>query len=416
MKRPVVSVVALAMLAGMTTGRLLAEGQPAAKFFSVAQIFGEQGGSTAQPGYMIAASQPGGGAAFGSAPAGSMPSYGPPGVSSYNPGGVPSGALGSASPCAPGYATPGATSCFSADGTDDGCDPAEGAVRRTVPFACRWKVAVGAVFLYRMGSSSSQMVVRDFLSGDEVLNAQSVQADWGSGPQIDAMYNLGYRWNLELLYFNVNNWERDHTISSPSFARFQAPGLGEDFLFSDVTSHYASRLHNAEANLRWHCLPHVITLAGFRFMDLREEAELIGSDVNSGLLPADTAATLTNNLYGLQIGAGLDFWGLGRRFHFKPMVKAGICENQIRRSATQSTVFGEWSSLHDTGNHPSFVGEVGVMATYRLTPHLGLFAQCEAMWLTGVALASDNLSVLGTIHADNDASFLGAQIGLQGKW
>ena len=153
---------------------------------------------------------------------------------------------------------------------------------------------------------------------------------------------------------------------------------------------YASRLYNAEVNVRRNPWRRVTVLAGFRWVNLTEELEGI-------LLPPIAHGTgsfwdtqTKNNLYGFQIGADAKL--LERdRFSIDSMLKAGIFDDHAEEATTvrmERIQFGESAST----NHLAFVGEIGVQCKYQVTPRLSLKAGYEAIWLQGVALAPGQIA------------------------
>ena len=148
---------------------------------------------------------------------------------------------------------------------------------------------------------------------------------------------------------------------------------------------YASRLYNAEVNVRWNLWRRVTVLAGFRWVNLSEELEGI-------LLPPTPHGTgsfwdtqTKNNLYGFQIGADAKLLERNR-FSIDGVLKAGIFDNHVEETTSvrmERIQFGE----SDSTDHLAFLGEIGVQCKYQVTPRLSLKAGYEAIWLQGVALA-----------------------------
>ena len=146
---------------------------------------------------------------------------------------------------------------------------------------------------------------------------------------------------------------------------------------------YATRLYNAELNVRWDLCSRVTMLAGFRWGDL-------GEDLQGTIVPSDRTApfwdtTTRNNLYGFQLGADWKIWSCGR-FSINGVVKAGIFDNDAEET-TGVSIYRKvyWESA--ATNRAAFLGEIDVQCKYQVTPRLSLKAGYEAIWLQGVALA-----------------------------
>ena len=145
---------------------------------------------------------------------------------------------------------------------------------------------------------------------------------------------------------------------------------------------YATSLYNAEFNVRWELCPRVTMLAGFRWVNLREDLQ--------GTLPPERATPFwdtrtRNNLFGLQLGQDWKWLNWGR-LSIDGLVKAGIFDNNVGETTEVSiyrTVYGESAST----NHAAFLGEMGLQCKCQVTDRLLLKAGYEALWLQGVALA-----------------------------
>ena len=94
---------------------------------------------------------------------------------------------------------------------------------------------------------------------------------------------------------------------------------------------YASRLYNAELNVRWNPLSNVTMLAGFRWVHLRENLQGALEPPTVSWEPPFWNTTTTNNLYGFQIGADGKIFERGR-FSIDGLVKAGIFDNNAVES------------------------------------------------------------------------------------
>jgi len=213
-----------------------------------------------------------------------------------------------------------------------------------------------------------------------------------------------------MLYFGTDTPSRSTSVSGLGLF---VPVLSDRILFQHVTADSGSALRNAEANVRAGITPRITGLLGFRYLALLETASL---DAISELGSAASAAKLANDLYGFQIGAKANLWREDGPLHIHGSIKAGIYGDHISRRQTNSGMFGD-SFFADSTNRVAFVGEVDLLLTYDLSEHFSLYAGSEVMWLTGVALAPDQLSAVGgPIRGDATVLYLGALAGLQAKW
>ena len=127
-------------------------------------------------------------------------------------------------------------------------------------------------------------------------------------------------------------------------------------------------------------------LAGFRWVNLREN--LVGALAPPTISwePPFWNATTTNNLYGFQIGADGKILERGR-FSIDGLVKAGIFDNNAEQTTAVSVIHKSVYSASASTNHAAFVGETGLQCKYQVTKGLSLRAGYEVIWLEGVALA-----------------------------
>ena len=301
-----------------------------------------------------------------------------------------------------GQTTPGAMS-----GNGDGLlppssettvDQSQGAGRYDVGFdqSCcsRWTASAEFIILQRVGSFNQTLVETVPRTqppsdpGTQVLNATDLHQGFSGGPRLGLIHHGDDGNDLEVSYFQIDGWS-DYRSVGPTpndWLVMRAPG---GFLQTQDNQNtqmmawdYASRLYNAEVNVRWNLWPRMTVLAGFRWVNLTEELQ--------GTLPPERTAPFwdtqtKNNLYGFQIGAEERLFERGR-FSIGCTGKAGLFENHVDEATSVSIYrvqFGESAST----DHLAFLGEIGVGCTYRVTPRLSLKAGYQAFWLQGVALA-----------------------------
>jgi hypothetical protein len=262
----------------------------------------------------------------------------------------------------------------------------------------RWTASADFIILDRVGSFDQTLVetingtvsVKDLANtpGTPVFNATDLHQGFCGGPRLGLIHHGDDGRDFEVSYFQIGDWNayRSAGPTPNDWLVMKAPG---DFVQEQDNKNeqmmawdYASRLYNAEVNLRWHPWQRVSLLAGFRWVNLTEELQ--------GTLPPERTTPFwdtqtKNNLYGIQIGAEGKVFECGR-FSIGCMGKAGLFVNHVEETTDVSIyriLYGEsaWT------NHPAFVGETGLRCQYQVTRRLSLRAGYEAMWLQGVALA-----------------------------
>jgi hypothetical protein len=225
-------------------------------------------------------------------------------------------------------------------------------------------------------------------TGTAVLSANDLQQGFSGGPRVGLIRHDDDGYDLELSYFQIDGWN-DYQSVGPiphDWLVMRAPGgflQTQDHFRSQVMAwDYASRLDNAELNVRWDPCARVTMLAGFRWVNLWEDLQ--------GTLPPQRKkpfwnANTTNDLYGFQIGANGKLFERGR-FSIDAVVKAGIFDNDAEETTGVSIYRTPYSESAAT-NHAALLDEIDLACKYQVTQRLSLKLAYEAMCLQGVALA-----------------------------
>lgn len=244
-----------------------------------------------------------------------------------------------------------------------------------------------------------------------VLGTQDLNFEFQGGYRLALGRMLGDWYWLEFTFFDVHDWHeraavRDRTenesglpgdLYSPftDFGESPVPGLSLDSNYL-VRIESTSTLDNMELNL-WHRLatpPEAMEasfLLGLRYMTILEHFQYRSeSNVPAAVTTTSVDTWTDNSLFGVQLGALFTFpvepaWWIDWE------LKGAICGNQAR----QNTLYGRnGGQLPPTGRQEgktTFVGETSVRLIGQVTPKLTLHAGYQALWVDGLALASENL-------------------------
>jgi hypothetical protein len=262
----------------------------------------------------------------------------------------------------------------------------------------RWTASADAIILQRIGTFNQTLVTTypgapsptaHFVVGqgtDQLLSGDLTQG-FAAGSKIGLIQHGDDGYDLEFSFFEVEGWKNAQSVSSGTDTTpvFVAPGgfvQTTDSATQYMQWEYATRLYNAEINVRWDLCPRVTMLAGFRWANVSEQLQ--------GTLPPQRAVPFwntetKNNLYGFQIGAEGKLLERGR-FSLGCVVKAGLSGNHAEETTTVSIyriLFQETAST----DHAAFVGDIGVQCKYQVTQRLSFRAGYQAIWLQGIALA-----------------------------
>jgi len=319
---------------------------------------------------------------------------------------------------------------------------------------------VEGMFLERSNSSYDQplLVQREFGTPVATLLRTS-DLDFNYEPA--ARVVLGSRvydgWAIEGVYFGL--WDADSSAYVATDEALTLPdglGAGGQGGGSNVWSSlnrtwvdYSSDLQSAELNLVYCCGGCAACgagkgdyaaagpscsdsrcrtfewLAGFRFLDLSEELRIYG-EKDAGDPPAVESGVydiLTrNHLYGGQLGARFRCWGT--RLGWEATGKLGIFGNDADQEQ-YVTDYPEFELRPRTGAEGcevAFVGDLNLSLIYRLSDVWSLRGGYNLIWISGVALAPDQLDFSGTLPAgdrlhSNGSLFLhGVSCGVEARW
>jgi len=348
------------------------------------------------------------------------------------------GGWGTAATCGPGTCGTGACG----HGTGCGCgscgDPPglfqKLACLHDTSGAC-WVGRVDALLLWRNAPPDRLLVVTGDDTAASVLNANDLDSTLAAGPRVSLIRRdpcSGNAW--EATYLRAANFRSQRTLPlSDEFPYALAdPGIfdnnaaqpfdeGQVNLGSRLQSFEFNRLICKGRNIRW--------LAGFRWVEWQENFAL--ADVNyendvSDLYQTDTI----NDLYGGQIGADMTLLTMPW-LRVDSVIKAGAYyNNAVQRSSYTTTEFdplGETLSVR-VGDSPAscgFIGEVGMTGVMPITSCLDFRFGYFALWLSGIAQPTQQLSGQQLVPSDDASGSLstnggvvvqGVTLGLEGRW
>ncbi len=227
--------------------------------------------------------------------------------------------------------------------------------------------------------------------GTEALNANDLQFEMRTGPKVNLIvHEILFGNDLELGYMAIDGYSLSKSVysgSSPLF--FDSPLLSTQVGGgAGVRFDYVSRIQTADANLRHDLGDRLSLLAGFRYVDLHEQFD--GSTLEPGQAAASFITSNTDNhLYGFQLGGELTIINL-QKIHVAGIGKAGIFSNQ-----SDLTLYGanEGDAVGGVKGQLAFLGEVDLIGSYCISENVAVRLGYQAMWLSGVALAVDQLDL-----------------------
>jgi hypothetical protein len=188
---------------------------------------------------------------------------------------------------------------------------------------------------------------------------------------------------------------------------------------------------------RWkrECQPgqYMSYLYGLRFLQLAETfrfhsegiTDVFNSEgvmIDSKSYTGDYDVVAHNNLLGLQIGADMMFrqcrWEWGVRTKIGAYVNFSDQVSNISSGIAMAPDFVE--RLSASKHEASFIGELGFTTTYKFRPNLMGRASYDFMWVSGLALAPEQLQFTtaptNRINTNGLAFFQGITLGLEWLW
>jgi hypothetical protein len=248
------------------------------------------------------------------------------------------------------------------------------------------------------------------------LNAADLNFASQAGFDLALMRRLGPENALELRYFGVEQWTAAASAATTSGELLRINAEVPVFTFSgtSIDGDGSSQFHNVELNLRSSWNQWLDVLAGFRYAELDERGSL--SLVNSAV-PFDYAVATRNRLYGGQVGGQAWLWSPFESFRVDVTGKAGIFGNQAAQHSSYSTGLVTLPATGDA-SLAAFIGELGINGACQLTDSLALRAGYRLLWVTDVALASEQLPASDFANGSGfdgtgDVFYHGAFVGLE---
>ncbi len=280
-----------------------------------------------------------------------------------------------------------------------------------------------------------------------VLDSRDVDLPFEAGGELFVGCRLFSNLYLEFTYFALNKSDeravvRDSTPNAVGgngdlFSPFGDFGLSplNQYDYNNYASvRYQTQLSNYELNLRkmLHMPPGRLRcsfLSGIRANQIDEDFSYrTTSDIPALAGTDNLIRTKTrNSLLGAQIGGLFEFY-IDPRWWINCELEAAICQNEVTLESvyTQTSgVGGSTSHIHThSEDDTSFVGEIVVSLVYEFSENLTTEVGYRAVWVTGLALATENLQtdtgllILGppSLSKDADVVYHGPHMGITLRW
>lgn len=288
-------------------------------------------------------------------------------------------------------------------------------------------------FIY--GETSAVFLFRDedgaFTAGTRGADTLLSTNDFKSEHEVGGKFLLGVAlddWcRLEGSYFGQYDWEDNQAVRSTAadiVSPFPAPAANSDFASISMTS----SMQNFELNLRRRVLlppfrwrrAECNFILGVRWMDIDESFSYTNADTTplvSGELSA--SSSVSNQMIGPQLGVQSQFF-----VHDNSWIDFEVKGAVLANDTDLATVYAEGvtapAAFADSAQACTFLGDISLMYNYHCSNSLTFRVGYQAIWVTGMTLATENLdtninniSLGGPVVLDHsgDVVYHGATIG-----
>ena len=264
----------------------------------------------------------------------------------------------------------------------------------------RWTVQADALILDRVMNPTNLV---GFLQ-DNGITGETFDFTAATGPRVAAIHHWNDELAAELNYLGIHGWHASIRQDNGPIG-FVSDGFGA--LNAAGGWDYGSRIDSAEINLRWSPTSAVTWIVGFRYV---EWAEILHGEKSPPYDSTNFTAQTNNQLYGDQIGLDCRWWDRGGPMQWNTVLKAGAYSN----TAFVHNGFDAPQEGHKT----AFLGEVATVGRWAIGDNWALRGGYQLMWISGIAVAPDNLGNPANGPADLSGGVLlhGAIVGIEATW
>ncbi len=254
---------------------------------------------------------------------------------------------------------------------------------------------------------------------DSVLSTGPLvsEFDYEPGFRVGAYYHPSERRSLELLYLDCGKWHSEKEVNGDddlSFP-FKCCNYTHDFReASEAKAKYNSNFWTAEFNYWRHVTPRfedyfsVSWLAGLRYVNLHEKFNVAFlRDANE----SHYRISVENYMPGIQLGGNVQF-NPQRSWSWDLTAKIGVLVD----IAEQKTYLGDYNDSVTLRNHEgektgaTFLAEVAAALAYQFNTHFNIHGGYQMLYLSGIALAPEQISKRTGPHSGSACNLDGQAI------
>jgi hypothetical protein len=323
------------------------------------------------------------------------------------------------------------------------CAPACATSGYVLPPQCPWYFQADALALRRDPYGNTPFATLGN-STDVALSTSELDRQFKGGVQFVFGHHFDDTpYTVEGSFFWIDTWEpsavrRDvpGTLLSP-FSNFgnpaPLPGLDNNRL---VTINEFSQLQNGEVNVKY-VVPMLYNgfraslVTGVRYMSVQEHLYYHSEStlpVLAGGSTVNLTTRTTNDLIGPQLGGYFEFFSIPHSWVTFEM-KGAICGNTALQetAGSRTNSLGQLVAQYDAGDNrvvTAFVGDLELMFNWQITSHCVARMGYQAVWVQGLALASENFgpasgilpNSTATIATGGETVYHGPHLGVEFMW
>ncbi len=275
-----------------------------------------------------------------------------------------------------------------------------------------WVFRLDETFVQR-STTRNQPLFYDSQQQTELLNSKTdLNFPVQTGFNLSALCHFPNGWEIEFGYFQLDEWIAKNFVPGDSLIVVGGAGSATEIVPStDTGVQYESCLYLSEINLRRQLNKWLDLLIGFRGGELDERYTAFSDTVNF-------ESRTTNSLYGFQVGADVKLLD-NSSWHINGLCKLGVYGNAIDQQSSLDVIA---TALDQHGSQVAFMGEIGLSVAYDFGRHFSARAFYQAVWLSGVALAPEQIGGTNfntdtvSINSNGSLFYQGGGIGLEVRY
>lgn len=257
-----------------------------------------------------------------------------------------------------------------------------------------WYVMAEYVPLFR-DESDALPAVPLVDGGTLVLDTSEFDPEFAHGARLLVGLSLGDWYRLEVSSLGYHSWSDSVALAT------ETEFAGMDF---------SSDMDTIELNLRRrlcvsrnrYVLGEASATVGVRYLRIDENLDYLArlETGDAATITSEAAVDVENDLFGVQLG-GLIQVLVEDRAWVDFEIKGGIYANSADVAATYAVTPGEEASFAGEEDRTAFVGDLSLTLNYQFAPAWTFRAGYNSIWVTGVALASQNISADASLPLTN---------------